>query len=129
MSARHPDDRPPLPRPMLTGDTAPLDLVTIRATVRRALQERPVRPCTAEIAELTRTLRAHLGAMLDEAHHRAALLTAGTPARLRWETLIAHVRADLAFGLGQGQPVRAAADAYVRILARDARFLADRLDE
>lgn len=52
-SARRPDTRPTPPRPMMTGETAPLDLVTIRA----------------------------------------------------------------------------AADAYARILARDARFLADCLDE
>ncbi|WP_372407677.1 DUF6415 family natural product biosynthesis protein [Streptomyces luteireticuli] len=114
---------------LMTGDTRPLDLVTIRATIRRALQERPVRPSSYEIAELTRTLRAHLEAMLTEAQHRADQLEPDTTARLRWEALIDHALADLDFGAGAERPVRCAAQAYLDVLARDARFLADCLDE
>ncbi|WP_344024941.1 DUF6415 family natural product biosynthesis protein [Streptomyces luteireticuli] len=114
---------------LMTGDTKPLDLVTVRAAIRRALQERPIRPPAHEIAELTRTLRAHLEAMLPEAQYRADQLEPDTTARKRWEGLIDHVLADLDFGVGAERPIRCAARAYLEILARDARFLADCLDE
>ncbi|MBH1933097.1 hypothetical protein I5Q34_02125 [Streptomyces sp. AV19] len=128
MSSDSRDPAPPL-MTLMTGETPPLDLVTIRTTIRRALQERPFRPPAHEIAELTRTLRAYLKAMLTEAQHRADQLEPDTTARDRWDALISHVLADLDFGAGTERPVRCAAQAYLEILARDARFLADCLDE
>lgn len=128
MNNPHTPSPPPL-MTLMTGDNTPLDLTTIRATIRRALQERVTRPPLREIDELTRTLRAHLELMLAEARSRADQLTTGTVARDRWDALIDQVRTDLDFGTGEHRPVRCAADAYLQVLGRDARFLTDCLDE
>ncbi|MFI9718271.1 DUF6415 family natural product biosynthesis protein [Streptomyces sp. NPDC052396] len=117
------------PMPLMTGDIPPLDLVTIRATTRRALQERIIHPPAREVDELTRTLREHLERMLTEAASRAADVPSGTVARDRWDALIEHVRSDLDFAAGEARPIRCAARAYMQVLAHDARTLADCLDE
>ncbi|MGK5639050.1 DUF6415 family natural product biosynthesis protein [Streptomyces sp. URMC 126] len=120
----HPASRLPS---MLTGDSAPLDLVTIRATIRRALQDRgSVLPRPEEVSELARTLREHLRTMLEAAHERAARLERGTGPWHRWQTLIDRVRTDLSRDAGQGL---CSATATMRELGRTARFLADCLDE
>ncbi|MEV5505101.1 DUF6415 family natural product biosynthesis protein [Streptomyces orinoci] len=126
-----PDHRsqPLPPTPLMNGDNTPLDLVTIRATIRRALQERITPPPAREVDELIRALREHLERMLAEAASRATEVPPGTVARDRWDALIGHVRFDLDFGAGEERPIRCAARAYMQILARDARFLADCLDE
>ncbi|EMF01118.1 hypothetical protein J7W19_14350 [Streptomyces mobaraensis NBRC 13819 = DSM 40847] len=112
---------------MLTGDSAPLDLVTIRATVRRALQDRgSVLPRPEDVAELTMALRGHLRAMLDEALDRAARLDRHTGPWHRWQTLIDRVRTDLSRDAGAGL---CSATSYMRELGRTARYLADCLDE
>ncbi|MEV6780725.1 DUF6415 family natural product biosynthesis protein [Streptomyces syringium] len=108
---------------MMTGETPPLDLVGIRATIRRALQERPVRARRAEIEELTGTLREQLELTLTHAQARADELNRGTLAWDRWQALIDQVRADL------DHSDTAPCVAYLEVLARGARFLADCLDE
>ncbi|MGI5341871.1 DUF6415 family natural product biosynthesis protein [Streptomyces sp. CA-181903] len=118
--------RPAEVDPMLTGDTPPLDLTTIRATVRRALQERTALPPMREVRDLTTTLRGHLEEMRSDAEARRDALERTTVAWHRWNCVITRVESDLAASPGP-QPWTAVT--YMQILARTARHLADCLDE
>ncbi len=111
---------------MVAGENTPLDLVTIRATVRRALQERAALPRASEIREITHTLRGHLQLMLVEAQNRAGQLERGTEPWLGWVALIGRARDDLDRDGGCG--LRSAA-AYMDDLGRTCRRLVDCLDE
>ncbi|MBH1935283.1 hypothetical protein I5Q34_13540 [Streptomyces sp. AV19] len=111
---------------MMTGETGPLDLVTIRATVRRALQERPHPPRVAEIREITATLRGHLQRMLRAARARTDELERGSLAWIQWTALIHRGQDDLVRAVDTG--TRAAAS-HMDDLARTCRRLADCLDE
>ncbi|MBF6046081.1 hypothetical protein GO001_12710 [Streptomyces sp. NRRL B-1677] len=110
---------------MMTGDTRPLDLVTIRATVRRALQERATGPGPAEAEELTRTLRGHMEAMIAEARFRVDQLDRGTVQWDRSQALIDQVCGDLEH---DGDHAAVSATAYLEVLARGAGFLVTSLD-
>ncbi|GAA0479225.1 DUF6415 family natural product biosynthesis protein [Streptomyces stramineus] len=118
-------DRPRLD-PMMTGTSCPLDLVSIRATVRRALVERTSPPAAAEVEEITKALRGHLEAMIHRAQEQAGHLSRETPAREHWQHLIDQTRACLSQPRGRAlQGTRL----YMQELGRCARFLADCLDE
>ncbi|MFI1184265.1 DUF6415 family natural product biosynthesis protein [Streptomyces sp. NPDC020799] len=120
--------RPPSRLPaLMTGDIPPLDLVTIRATARRALTERPqAMPRAEEIREITLTLRGHLELMLTEARERDGQFEPGTTQWYRWTALIERTRAELDIGSGNGLY---SAFAHMQALARTTNSLADLLDE
>ncbi|WP_367141085.1 MULTISPECIES: DUF6415 family natural product biosynthesis protein [Streptomyces] len=111
---------------MMTGDTPPLDLVTIRATCHRALAHRPVAlPRAEEIHELTTTLRGDIEDMLPEACFRVDQL----PCDLRWDSLqnmIRCARAELADSPGVGLY---SAFVHMQALGRAAQFLVEYLQE
>lgn len=111
---------------LMAGENEPLDLVTIRATVRRALQERAALPRAGEIREITGTLRGHLQRMLLEAQNRANQLHRGTDPWLRWTALINRAHDDLQRDGGSGL---CSAATYMKELGRTCRYLADCLDE
>ncbi|MFV8133162.1 DUF6415 family natural product biosynthesis protein [Streptomyces syringium] len=114
-------------RPMMTGELPPLDLVTIRATTRRAVGGRRSVPGPREITELTQALREHLQQMLPHAQARADEIAPGSAARERWQALINRARAAAAARPDrQGRP---AATVHLAALARQTRFLANCLDE
>ncbi|WP_171164095.1 DUF6415 family natural product biosynthesis protein [Streptomyces sp. I05A-00742] len=111
---------------LMTGDVEPLDLVTIRATVRRALQVRARPPRAAEVREITVTLRKHVRRMLRVARSRAEEVEQGTMAWIQWTALIHRVEDDLD---RVAEPGRTAAAMYMDDLGRTCRRLADCLDE
>ncbi|MFI8938292.1 DUF6415 family natural product biosynthesis protein [Streptomyces syringium] len=125
MTPQSPQQEPPLST-MMTGDSTPLDLVTIRATVRRALQERTALPRAEEVHEITRALRTHLWLMLPAAQAIADGLVRGTGPWHRWRALIDRVRVDLDHDGGSGL---CSAVVHMKDLGRTCRFLADCLDE
>ncbi|WP_372408265.1 DUF6415 family natural product biosynthesis protein [Streptomyces luteireticuli] len=117
---------PPPITPMMTGDIEPLDLVTIRATIRRALAVRPRPPRAAEVREITAALREHLRRMLHVARQRAELTERGTGAWIQWTAVIGRVEDDLA---RVPAPGRTTAAMHMDDLGRTARRLVDCLDE
>ncbi|KNB51510.1 DUF6415 family natural product biosynthesis protein [Streptomyces caatingaensis] len=112
--------------PLMTGDTLPLDLVTIRATVRRALHERPSLPPAQEVREITDALRGHLELMRQEGTTRRDLLGRRTEAWHRWNCVLDRARTELEGDPGSGL---CSAVAYMQGLGRTCRYLADCLDE
>ncbi|MFI9723870.1 DUF6415 family natural product biosynthesis protein [Streptomyces sp. NPDC052396] len=97
------DDRLTQIESMMVGDTHPLDLVTIRATVDRALQvRRSSIPPHKEIFELASTLRGHLAVMVDEVEARRDALTSRTYDWHQWNTLSDRARTDLKRSAGDG---------------------------
>ncbi len=123
--SRSDDPHPPV-MTLMTGDVEPLDLVTIRATVRRALQVRARPPRAAEVREITVTLRKHVRRMLRVARSRAEEVEQGTMAWIQWTALIHRVEDDLD---RVAEPGRTAAAMYMDDLGRTCRRLADCLDE
>ncbi|MEU8548945.1 DUF6415 family natural product biosynthesis protein [Streptomyces roseoverticillatus] len=112
--------------PMMTGTSCPLDLVSIRATIRRALVARPSPPDAAEVEEITEALRGHLEAMIRRARELAGQLSRENPAWGHWQHLISQTRACLSRPREPGlQDTRLT----MQKLGRCARFLADCLDE
>ncbi|EMF00281.1 hypothetical protein J7W19_20270 [Streptomyces mobaraensis NBRC 13819 = DSM 40847] len=111
---------------MLTGDIEPIDLVSVRATVRRALQVRARPPRVAEVREITGALRGHLRRMLRVARSRVEEVERGTTAWIQWTALIHRAQDDLDRVAGSGS---FAAAVYMDDLGRTCRRLADCLDE
>ncbi|MGK5639034.1 DUF6415 family natural product biosynthesis protein [Streptomyces sp. URMC 126] len=110
----------------MTGDIEPLDLVSVRATVRRALQVRARPPRAAEVREITGTLREHMRRMLRVARSRVEGIERGTMAWIQWTALINRAQDDLDRVVGNGG---FAAAVYMDDLGRTCRRLADCLDE
>ncbi|MBH1935854.1 hypothetical protein I5Q34_16530 [Streptomyces sp. AV19] len=111
---------------MMAGEIEPLDLVTIRATVRRALQVRPRPPRAAEVHEITSALRGHLSRMVRVARSRVDELERGTMAWIQWTALINRAQDDLNRAVSSGTLPAAS---YMDDLGRTCRRLADCLDE
>ncbi|ARZ67962.1 hypothetical protein SMD11_2311 [Streptomyces albireticuli] len=122
---QHTTRRPSRLTTLMTGDLPPLDLVTVRATAHRACRERLNRPANAEIEELIRTLRGQLNLLLIHAQLEVDRLDRGTVEWDRWQALIDQVRADLKHGSAEGPAAEAA---YMEVLGRGARFLAECLE-
>ncbi|WP_372411206.1 DUF6415 family natural product biosynthesis protein [Streptomyces luteireticuli] len=111
----------PVVAPMMTGDTLPIDLVTIRATADRALQECVSVPRRAEVRELTSALHGQLALLAEEVRHRHE--EAGGIARRRWAAVLNRAEMDLARSRAPGQlPVQ-----YMQEIARTCRHLVDLL--
>ncbi|MBZ4320542.1 DUF6415 family natural product biosynthesis protein [Streptomyces huiliensis] len=110
----------------MTGDIEPLDLVSIRATVRRALQVRARPPRVGEVRETTGALRGHVQRMLRVARGRVEGVERGTMAWIQWTALIHRAQDDLDRVAGNGS---FAAAVYMDDLGRTCRRLADCLDE
>ncbi|WP_372412083.1 DUF6415 family natural product biosynthesis protein [Streptomyces luteireticuli] len=111
----------PVIAPMLTGDTRPVDLVTIRATADRALQERASVPRRAEVRELTSALHEHLVLLVEAAQHRRD--EAKGEARRHWAAVLNRGQMDLARRGNTGQ----SAVQYLQEIARTCRYLTDLL--
>ncbi|MBH1937847.1 hypothetical protein I5Q34_26855 [Streptomyces sp. AV19] len=112
--------------PMMTGHSRPLDLVTIRATVRRALQPRRTPATQNEVEEITLALRSHLALMIPEAEDHANRLNRGSLEWNRRQSLVVLARNALGYDWGNSAQ---AARLNMTELGRCARFLADCLDE
>ncbi|MER5785618.1 DUF6415 family natural product biosynthesis protein [Streptomyces mobaraensis] len=111
---------------LMTGDIEPIDLVSVRATVRRALQVRARPPRAAEVREITGALRGHVRRMLRVARSRVEGVERGTMAWIQWTALIHRAQDDLDRVAGSGS---SAAAMYMDDLGRTCRRLADCLDE
>ncbi|GAA0464651.1 DUF6415 family natural product biosynthesis protein [Streptomyces stramineus] len=120
------DQTPPRIESLMTGDTPPVDLVTIRATVTRALLERPVLPRAEEVRALTVDLRAHLAVMADETEARRDACARSTGDWHQWNALLNRARTDMQSDAGPGLK---SAVMHMYELGRTCSHLVDKLAE
>lgn len=111
---------------LMTGDTTPVDLVTIRATVARALLERPVLPRAEEIHELTTTMNGHLAVMADELESRRDLCRRHSRDWYHWNALLDRARTELD---GDAGPGLKSATVHMYELGRTCKHLVNELDK
>ncbi|MEV4438101.1 DUF6415 family natural product biosynthesis protein [Streptomyces sp. NPDC049577] len=111
---------------MMAGENPPVDLETIRATVRRALVERPVLPRAEEALEITRALRSHLAVLVEAAVARRNQHRRNSGPWYLWETVIDRARRDMYQGPGCG--LRSAVT-HMQALGRTAEHILNQLDQ
>lgn len=102
-----------IPRP-----DVPVDVVTIRATVDRALTQGPL-PDRDALEELDQLLRGHIQLLLPMGETAVEELTPGTVEYVGQRQLVNIARYRVDRPLGHGP----AAHTHVRLLAHDARAL------
>ncbi|MEV8476192.1 DUF6415 family natural product biosynthesis protein [Streptomyces sp. NPDC051173] len=112
--------------PMMTGDTAPLDTQRIRATIARALMERPVLPRPEEVQEITGTLHRDVKVLAKEVEERRDEHRWHSTGWYEWHAVLGRAHEDLRRGPGAG--LRSAV-MHMQELGRTAEHILNCLDQ